>query len=208
MEGRFITWVVAVTCAQLQLNLRTAVRRVPEHATTYYRQPSVFDDLDGRLNSPYRPGIDTLMLGSTATELEHKHGNSSVENEVEQGEPHYSPAIELTTTVVHTSQRTTGKEKNIAPFVDFETGKEVSSPLQHRWANSSQHPPSHSSLDITVIPDDTPDEARYPSPASNAHSGPSCSGSVVRADPQSTKTARVAVKVDSEARLGACGSHQ
>jgi len=193
MEGRFITCIIAVICAQLQLNLRTAVQRVPEDDTTHYQQPSVFDDLDGRLDSPHRPGLDTLMLGSTATELEHKHSNSA-ENEIEQEERHYSAAIELTTPAVHTPQ---GHGKIIAPSIGFGMGKQASSPLHLRRANTSPGSPLHSCVDITVIPNDTPDEARYRSPARNAHLEPSCSGSVAHADALSAKTTRVALQVDS-----------
>ena len=179
-----------MTCAQLQLNLRTAVQRVPEYATTYFRQPSVFDGIDGRLNSPHRPGADTLMLDSTATGPEHKHRNSSVENEVEQRERHYSSTIELTTTATYTPQRTTGQEMDIASSVDLESGERASSPHQPQWEDSSQCPPSHSSVDIIVIPNSAPDETRYPSPTSSAHSEPSGSG-------LSTRFTRMDLGVDS-----------
>ena len=165
-----------MTCAQLQLNLRTAVQRVPEYATTYFRQPSVFDGIDGRLNSPYRPGADTLILGSTATGLEHKHRNSSVENEVEQGERHYSSTIELTATAMCTPESATGPEMDIASSVDLESGERTSSPHQPLWEDSSQRPPSHSSPNIMVIPNGASDETHDPSLASSAHSEPSGSG--------------------------------
>ena len=118
-----------MTCAQLQLNLRTVVQRVPECATTCLRQPSVFDGVDGRLNFPYRPGAGTLILDSTANGLEHKHGNSSVENEVGQGERHSSSTIELTTSAMYTPQSTTGPELNIVSSVDLESGERASSPI-------------------------------------------------------------------------------
>jgi len=97
MEGRLIIVVVTVTCAQMQLNLRTAVYHVPDYVTTYYQQQGPVVGLNGRINSPRRPGIDTYIFGGTSTELEYEHRNSSTESEIEQ-EGRYGPhVVELVT---------------------------------------------------------------------------------------------------------------
>jgi len=61
VEGRFLIAVVTVTCAQMLLNLRTAVYHVPDYVTTYYLQQCVVVDVNGTINSPHRPGTDTLI---------------------------------------------------------------------------------------------------------------------------------------------------
>ena len=74
MEGRFITWVVAVTCAQLQLNLRSAVYHVPGYTTSYYQNQTSIDTPNDKCGPPRRPGIETIIFGGTATELEQNRG--------------------------------------------------------------------------------------------------------------------------------------
>jgi len=193
IEGRFVTWVVAVTCAQMQLNLRTAVQHTLGYATTCYQQQTIFDSLDGRLDSPYRPGVDTLILGSTATELEHKHDNSSTENEVEQGGWNHPATAELATTAVHVPQSTTGgMEKTITASAESGTGKQTSYLPQFRRASSH-------SVDITIIPNATSGDARPLPSTSNVHSGPP-SGSVTRVD-----TARAALGVDLKHNMARAG---
>lgn len=190
MEGRFAPWVVAVTCSQLQLNLHTAVQHDSDSAATCYQQQAGFSGLDGRLDSPYQPGVDTRMF-TTTTELEHKDINPSIENEVEQGQRCYSPAIELATAPVR--RRTT--EKAIALSASFETGKQTSSlPRENSLQSSPSHSPTHS-IDITLVPSATTDHARTLSPTSNAHSGPS-SVPVTRAHTPSAKSAHAARGVD------------
>ena len=99
MEGRFVIGIVTVTCAQMQLNLRTAVYHVPDYVTTYYRRHDPVVGLNDRINSPRRPGIETLIFGGTSTELEYEHRSSSTESEVEQEGRHGSHVVELVTTL-------------------------------------------------------------------------------------------------------------
>ena len=185
IEGRFVTWVVAVTCAQLQLNLRIAVHHVPENVTTSHQQQATFEDLDGRLDTMCRPGVDTLIFGDTATELEHKRGNGSTESGDEQGERCCSPAPELVTTPVHNMQRSTGKkELIITPSTDFGAEKQASSHPQLRQVKSFQGSPPHSSrhsVDIAITPDASTDETI----------------------PLSPTTTRAALNVDSRHNLAA-----
>ncbi len=205
IEGRFVTWVVAVTCAQLQLNLRTAVHHAPDYDTTCRQQRATFEELDGRLDSSYRPGVDTLVFGGTTTECEHKHGNSSIESEVEQGERICPPATELATTLVHIKQSSTGtKEDIITASTDFGAGKQAPPypqlPRVNSFQNSPSHSLGHSSVDIAVIPNTGTDEATPFSPMRNAHSEPS-SGSVPRGDTPSAKTTCATLSVDSRQNL-------
>ena len=74
IEGRFILSVIAVTCAQLQLNLRIAVYHIPEYMTTYSQQRAAV----GALNR--RPRAETLSFGGTTTELENSHDSPSTEH--------------------------------------------------------------------------------------------------------------------------------
>ena len=186
-----------MTCAQLQLNLRTAVYHVPDYVTTYYQQQEVLVALSGRVESLHRPGIDTLIFGGTATELEHKYGNRPIEGEVEQEERNRSRAIGLVTTSVHVPQGM--RKKATAPSADFSARKQGPLLSQLRRANSFQGSPSHSSrhtVDISVIPNAT-DEGRPLSPTSNTHSEPS-NRSVTRANTLSARAVRVALGFDSK----------
>ena len=113
MEGRLTIGVVTMACAQMQLNLRTAVYHVPDYVMTYYQNQGPVVGLNGRINSPRRPGIDTRIFGGTATELEHEHRNSSTESEVEQEGQHGPHVVELVTTSQGENYRIT------APSVGF-----------------------------------------------------------------------------------------
>jgi hypothetical protein len=67
--------------------------------TIYSQQPAVV----GVLNR--RPSDDTLIFGSTTTELENRHDSPSTERfEPVQEERHNSQAIELVTTSVHVAK--------------------------------------------------------------------------------------------------------
>lgn len=183
IEGRFVTWVVAVTCAQLQLSLRTAVHHAQDYDTACHQQDP-FEELDGRLDSTYRPGVDTLVFGDNTTELEHKQGDSSMESGVEQGERTCPPATELATTPVHITQRSTGtKEDIITAPTDFGAGNQAyPHPQLRRRVKSFQGSPPHSlvrCVDSAAIPNAVTDEATSLPPTTNAHSGPS-SGSIPR----------------------------
>lgn len=197
-----------MTCAQLQLNLRTAVHHASDYDTTCHHQQATFEELDGRLDSTCRPGVDTLVFGETTTEYEHKHGNSSIESGVEQGERTCPPATELATAPVHITQRSTGtKEDIITASTDFGAGKQAFTHPQLRWMESFQGSPSHSlghSVDNTVIPNAGTDEAIPFSPMRNAHSE-SSSGSVPRESTSSARTTCVAPSVDSRHSFAAAG---
>jgi len=102
-------WLIAVVCAQLQLNLRNAVHHVPEYITTYYQQQAVVGaPNNARGASPTRSGtgVDTLVFGHSATEFEQQYVNSSTETETEteiemqQEERHNPHTIELVMTPV------------------------------------------------------------------------------------------------------------
>ena len=154
MEGRFVIGVVTVTCAQMQLNLRTAVYHVPDYVTTYYRQQDPVVGLNSRTNYPRRPGIDTLIFGGTATELEYEHHNSSTESEVEQKGRHGSHMIELVTASQGEKNRIT------LPSVGFRHAanlKPASLLPQLRRAKSFHGLPSHS-VDIIATPNATTDK--------------------------------------------------
>ena len=185
----------------MQLNLRTAVYRIPVYVTTYYQQQTVVNSLTCRLNPPQRPGPDTLIFGGGAPEFEQKRSNSSTGSEAEQKKPHYSHAVVLVTTSTHVQQRTTGrKKKTAAPSADFGTGKQASLPSQLRRAKSFQGPALHYpgyNLDSTVSPNATADEARPFSPSSIAYSEPS-SRSITRANTPSARVVRAALGFDSK----------
>ena len=132
-----------MTCARLQLNLRTAVHHAPDYDTTCNQQAD-FEDLDGRLDSTYRPGVDTLVFGGTTTELEHKHGNSSIESGLGQGDRHRPPETELATTSAHITQRSTGTSEDIiTPSTDFGAGKHAFPHPQRQQVKAFQGSPSH-----------------------------------------------------------------
>jgi hypothetical protein len=173
VEGRFIIWAIAVTCAQLQLNLRIAVYHVPEYMTTYYQQqPTVVIFHNGGPDSPRRPGVDTFIFGGTTTDLESRHGSSLTESGIPQQEQHNSHATKLVTTSF--PQRIT------VPSSDIGTGEHASLPPLRR-TTSFQISPLHShwdSLDITVTPHAATDEVFPPSATSYAHQE-SSSGPVI-----------------------------
>ena len=184
MEGRFITCIIAVTCAQLQLNLRTAVHHAQDYDSTCHQQ-GTFEELDGRLDSTYRPGVDTLVFGGgTTTDHEHKQGDSSIENGVEQGERTRPPATELATTPVHITQRSTGtNEDTITAPTEFGAGTQAYPHPQLRrrvksFRGSNSHSVAHC-VDNAVIPNAVTDEATPLPPPTNSHSE-SSSGSVPR----------------------------
>ena len=109
-EGRFILWVVAVTCAQLQLNLRIAVYHIPEYMTTYSQHQTVFGVLTRRSS------VDTF----TTTEPENRYDSPPTER-LAQEERRNSHGIELVMTSVHITKRTMGsKNKIIIPSSDIE----------------------------------------------------------------------------------------
>ena len=149
----------------MQLNLRTAVYHVPDYVTTYYKRQAIVESLNGRFNPPHRPGVDTLIFGSTVTELEHRHRDSSSESEVEQEGRHNSHAIELVTPSVHVPPKATGRKKRIiSSSVDFRTGKQASLLPQPRRANSFQGSPSHSlrhGVGIIVTSSPTTDDKAF-----------------------------------------------
>jgi hypothetical protein len=115
-------WLIAVACAQLQLNLRNAVHHVPEYITTYYQRQAVVGTPDARRDSPTRPctGVDTLIFGHSTTEFEQQYHNSLTKREIEQEKQRNPHAIQLITTSV--------QEKDTAPSAEF-TGKQASIPL-------------------------------------------------------------------------------
>jgi hypothetical protein len=180
----------------MQLNLRTAVYQVPEYITSYYQN---YTENHTVVGSPHRrPGVETLIFGGTATELERKHGNSSVESEIGEETRHYSHAIELVTTSVHVPQ---GKKlKLITASADFSTGKQLPPSPQLRRASSFQDPPSlslqHNVVDMTAIPNAL-DEGPSLSPTSNGHSE-SPNRSVPRANLSSARVIRAALGFDSK----------
>ena len=109
-EGRFILWVVAVTCAQLQLNLRIAVYHIPEYMTTYSQHQTVFGVVTRRSS------VDTF----TTTEPENRYDSPPTER-LAQEERRNSHGIELVMTSVHITKRTMGsKNKIIIPSSDIE----------------------------------------------------------------------------------------
>jgi len=185
-----------MTCAQLQLNLRTAVYHVPSYVTTYYQQQTVVVGTSGRINPPHRPGLETLIFGGTATELEHKYGNSPTETDDEQEEDNFN-ALEFATTSV----RTMGKqEKFSALSIDLSTGKQGSVLPQRRRADSFQGSPSHSPRPYFVdldTPTATAEEAPSLPPMDNTHSELS-NRSVTREDTLPARSNRVALGFDSK----------
>ena len=197
MEGRFITWVVAVTCAQLQLNLRSAVYHVPGYTTSYYQNQTSIDIPNDKRDPLHRPGIETIIFGGTATELEQKCGTPSSESEIGEEGQHYSHDIELVTTSVHVPQ---GKKPTlIAAPADFGTGKQPPLSPQLGRAISVQGSPSRSllhSIDMTAIPNAT-EEGRPLSPTRNVHSEIS-RRLITRPNSSSGRTIRAALGFDSK----------
>ena len=182
----------------MQLNLRSAVYHVPGYITSYYQNQASVDIPNGRHDPPRRPGVDTVIFGGTATELEQKRGFFSVEREIGEEGRHYTHTIELVTTSVHVPQ---GKKPNpVTASADVSTGKQ--SPLSPQLGRASpfQASPSlslpHNNVDTTAIPNAT-DEGRPLSPTSNAHSEIS-SRSVTRANTPSAKAIRAALGFDSK----------
>lgn len=154
-----------MTCAQLQLNLRTAVHHAPDYDTTCNQQQAAFEDLDGRLDSTYRPGVDTLVFGGSTTELEHKHGNSSIESGLGQGDQHRPPETELATTSAQITQRNTGTmEDIITPSTDFGAGKHAFTHPQLQQVKTFQGSPSYFPRQVSISPPfRTPAQTKPPS---------------------------------------------
>lgn len=196
IEGRFITWIVAVTCCQLQLNLRGAVYHVPDYVASYYSQPPT----QLIASRPPRPGVETLIFGGTATELERKYHESAEASHSGGEDPDYSHAIELVTTSVHVSRGATGKKKKIiSPSADLGGGKRASLlPKQLRRASSFQGSPSHSpwqSVDVMVTKHAATDDMLPLSPSSATHSEPT-SKPATRATTPSSRNNRTALGFD------------
>jgi hypothetical protein len=158
------------------------------------------------------PPIDQASIhssfGGTTTEPEHKHGNSSIESGVEQGERHCSPATELATTPVPITQRSTGtKGDPITPLTDLGAGKHAFPHPQLQQVETFQSSPSHfpwRSTDVAVIPNASTDEAALLSPTRNVPSE-SFSGAETREDTLLTKATRAALDVDSKHNLAFAG---
>lgn len=157
MDGQFLTWTVAITCTQMQLNLRTAVYHVPTYATTFYQQRTLARALESGDNpSRQPPGVETLLFGGTASELERKYNRSSTDSGMEPEEQYASNA--LATHSVHP------QGKIDFPAVDFSTGPP--SPQGQR-ANFFQSPPLHPlghNADTAVLTNVTKEEERAISP--------------------------------------------
>lgn len=182
----------------MQLNLRSAVYHIPGYITSYYQNQTSIDIPNSRRDLPRRPGLDTIIFGGTATELEQKGGTPSSESEIgEEEEQHYSHDIELVTTSVCVPQ---GKKlKLIAASADFGTGKQPPLSPQLGRANSLQYSPSHAlrhNVDTTAIPNAT-GEGRPLSPTSNAHSEIS-RRSIARPNSSSARAVRAALGFDSK----------
>jgi len=187
----------------MQLNLRTAVYQVPGYVTSYYQNQAESQAVVGTPNDrpdpPRRPGLETLIFGGTATELERKYRNPSIESEIGEESRQYSHAIELVTTTVHIPQ---GKKlKLLTASADFGTGKRLPLSPQLRRASSFQDPSSLSlqhNVDVTAIPNaNATDGDRCLSPTDNAHSG-SPGRSVARANVPSARTIRAVLGFDSK----------
>jgi len=167
---------------------------------TYYQQQTIVADLNGRVKPGPRPGVETLIFGGTASELERKCRNPSIETGEEQDERHDYNAHELVITPVHDPQRTTGKQKKLtASSVDLSAGKQGPHLPQFQRANSFQGSPSNSPqpyyLDIDNPAATTEEPSPLP-PTSNIHSEPS-DRSVPRANTLSSRTSRAALGFDS-----------
>ena len=119
------------------MQLSTAVYHVPAYVATYYQQSTI------KPPPHHRPGVETLIYGGTAIELEHRYKKTSTENEMEQGERYNSHATNgLATPAVHLH----GKQTEIV-------SPSAAWPLspQYRRANSLQEPPLHSPWHIADI---------------------------------------------------------
>lgn len=170
------------------MQLSTAVYHVPAYVTTYYQQQSTI-----KPPPHHRPGVETLIFGGTATELEHRYKKSSTEDEMEQGERYNSHATNgLATPAVHLQGK---KTEIVSPSAAWPLSP------QYRRANSLQDLPSHSpwhNVDIDVLTSVTKEEGG--SISSTGNDAEPHSRLVTRTETPSARTIRSALGFNSNSK--------